>query len=83
MHPTHMRALRRAVEIAGGTASLAARLRLPPLLLAAWIEGTNEMPTAVFLLIVETIVEWQCARPGGATETAEAEAFRYREAANS
>ena len=78
-----MRALRRAVEITGGTASLAARLRLPPLLLGAWIEGTTEMPAAVFLLLVETIVEWQGARPGGATETAEAEAFRYREAANS
>ena len=77
-----MRAVHRAAEIAGGITFLAVHLDASPLSVAAWMEGTSEVPAAAFLRIVEIIVDGQCAPLRGAIPTSDAE-FRYREAANS
>jgi DNA-binding transcriptional regulator YdaS (Cro superfamily) len=82
-HLIHIRTVRRAAEVAGGMTSLAARLGVSPLSVAAWMDGTSEVPAESFRKLVEIIVEQQRERLGSAIPTWEAEEFRYREAANS
>lgn len=79
----HMRAVQRATEIAEGVTPLAMYLDVPPALVAAWIQGTNEVPQAVFLKVVEIIVEHAGPRMRGAIPPSLVQTFRHREAANS
>lgn len=80
---THMRAVQQAAEIAGGMAPLAAFFHVSPIVIAAWIQGSLDVPPAAFLRVVDIIVEHESARIRGAIPPSEVETFRHREAANS
>jgi hypothetical protein len=51
----HRRTLARAVEIAGTDEKLARFLRLPLAELQKWARGEAELPTAVFLALVDIV----------------------------
>jgi hypothetical protein len=78
-----MRAVQLAAEIAGGTRPLAMYLNVSPILIGAWIEGSHEPPTAIFLKVVEILLGQEGARLRGAIPCSEAETFKHRQAANS
>jgi hypothetical protein len=78
----HMRAVQRATEIAEGVTPLAMYLEVPPVMIAAWIQGTSEVPQAVFLKVVEIIVDHAAPRMRGVIPPSLVETFRHREAAN-
>jgi hypothetical protein len=78
----HMRAVQRATEIAEGVTPLAMYLEVPPVMIAAWIQGTSEVPPAVFLKVVEIIVDHAAPRMRGVIPPSLVETFRHREAAN-
>lgn len=82
-NPIHMRAVQFAAEIAGGTRPLAMYLNVSPILIGAWIEGSHEPPTAIFLKVVEILLGQEGARIRGAIPCSEAETFKHRQAANS
>jgi len=82
-NPIQMRAVQLAAEIAGGARPLAIYLEVSPLLITAWIEGTQDLPVATFLKVVEIVLGQEGARLRGAIPTCEAESFKHREAANS
>ena len=60
-YSVHMRTLRRAAEVIGGFEALAAYLDVRPLHLHAWMNGTHETPTDVFLKVVDLLMYEQCA----------------------
>jgi hypothetical protein len=71
----HMRTLRRAAEVIGGFEALAAYLDVRPLHLHAWMNGTHETPTDVFLKVVDLLMhehfalaDKQRPRGGGARQ---------------
>src|SRR6185295_6008284 len=53
----HMRAAQRAMEISGGIAPLALYVGVPPVLVAAWIAGSSELPPAAFLSLVGILLD--------------------------
>ena len=57
----YMRTLRRAAEVIGGFEALAAYLDVRPLHLHAWMNGTHETPTDVFLKVVDLLMYEHCA----------------------
>jgi hypothetical protein len=73
-HSVYTRTLRRAVEVIGGFEALAAYLDVRPLHLHAWMNGTHETPTDVFLKVVDFLMHEHCALAdqqrlrGGATQ---------------
>jgi hypothetical protein len=77
----HMRAVERAAQIAHGDMRLAMYLGVSPFLVHAWIEGKTDVPPAMFLKIVDIIVDYSGAQRG-AIPTALVEAFKHRQAAN-
>jgi len=79
---THMRAVQQAAEIAGGVTSLAAYLQVSPMMIAAWVQGATDVPAAVFLRIVDIIVEHEGGRIRGAIPLSEVDTFKHRQAAN-
>jgi DNA-binding transcriptional regulator YdaS (Cro superfamily) len=81
-NPIQMRAVERAVEIAEGIEALAACLGVPPVAVAAWIQGTSEVPPAPFLKVVEIIVEYGGHGLRGSIPSSLVETFRHRPAAN-
>ncbi len=52
----YMRTLARAAEVIGGFEALAAYLDVRPIYLHAWINGTLETPTDVFLKVVDLLM---------------------------
>ena len=52
-----MRALHKAVEIAGGRRALAGRLGVKAADLEKWMSGKAELPREVFLQVVELIID--------------------------
>jgi hypothetical protein len=78
-NPIHMRAVQRATEIAEGVTSLAKYLEVPPVLIAAWIQGARDVPAAALLKMVEIILD-HTAR--GVIPPSLVETFKHREAAN-
>lgn len=77
-----MRAVQRASEIAEGIEALAVYLGVPPVAVAAWIQGTSEVPPSVFLRIVDIIVDHGAPRMRGVIPPSLVETFRHRQAAN-
>ncbi len=55
-HSVYVRTLRRAAEVIGGFEALAAYLDVRPRLLHAWMNGTHETPTNVFLKAVDLLM---------------------------
>lgn len=82
-NPIQMRAVERAIEIAEGIEALAGWLGVPPVAVAAWIQGTSEVPPAPFLKVVELIVEYGARGTRGPIPSALVETFKHRPAANS
>ena len=78
----HMRAVQRAMEIAEGVTPLAVYLEVPPVLIAAWIQGTSEVPPAALLKVIEIILDHTAPRMRGVIPPSLVECFRHREAAN-
>ena len=78
----HMRAVQRATEIAEGVTPLAIYLGVPPTTVAAWIQGTSELPPAAFLKVVEIIVDHAAPRMRGVIPPSLVETFKHRKAAN-
>jgi hypothetical protein len=52
----YMSTLRRAAEVIGGFEALAAYLDVRPIYLHAWMNGTLETPTDVFLKVVDLLM---------------------------
>ena len=77
----HMRAVERAVQIADGDMRLAMYLEVSPFLVNAWIEGKTDVPAAMFLKIVDIIVDYSASRRG-TIPAALVDAFKHRKAAN-
>lgn len=64
-----IRALRKAIELAGGRRALAERLGAKAADLEKWLSGRSELPREVFLRVVELIIdeltpEGDAAEPG-------------------
>lgn len=76
-----MRAVQRATEIAQGVIPIAMYLGVPPALVAAWIQGTSEVPPGAFLKVVEIIVD-HGPRMRGVIPPSLVETFKHRQAAN-
>lgn len=57
----YMRTLARAEEVIGGFEALAAYLDVRPIYLHAWMNGTLETPTDVFLKVVDLLMYEHCA----------------------
>ena len=53
----HERALLRAAGILGGIDPLAAKLKVHPATLVAWMRGTTKVPDEVFLSVVDIVLE--------------------------
>jgi hypothetical protein len=53
----YVRALQRAAEILGGEEELQAHLGAPATKLALWLQGTATPPTAIFLKVVDLLVD--------------------------
>jgi hypothetical protein len=81
-NPIHMRAVQRATEISEGVTPLAMHLEVPPVLIAAWIQGTSEVPVAAFQRVVEIILDHVAPRMRGVIPPSLVQSFRHREAAN-
>ena len=66
-----LRALRKAARILGGEERLRALLDAPPGAFARWMQGTEPLPTPVFLMIVDFLADMESGvLPfGSATET--------------
>jgi len=77
----HMRAVERAVQIADGDMRLAMYLDVSPFLVNAWIEGKTDVPAALFLKIVDIIVDYGSPQRG-AIPAALLDVFKHRRAAN-
>ena len=77
-----MRAVQRAAEIAGGIRPLALYLCAVPPLVAGWMQGTSEVPPAVFLKVVDIIIDYDASRMLGAIPPSLVEMYKHREAAN-
>jgi hypothetical protein len=77
-----MRAVQRAMDIAEGVTPLARYLQVPPALIAAWIQGTSDVPAAAFLRVIEIILDHAAPRMRGVIPPSLVETFRHREAAN-
>lgn len=78
----HMLAVQRASYLAHGISPLAAFMGVPEGLVAAWIEGKQDVPPAAFLRIVSIIVDRALPLAEGAIPPALAQSLRHREAAN-
>ena len=78
-----MRAVERAVEIAEGIEALALSLGVPPVAVAAWLQGTSQIPAGPFLRVVEIIVEYGGHGRRGPIPSSLVETFKHRTAANS
>jgi DNA-binding transcriptional regulator YdaS (Cro superfamily) len=57
LSPVYLRAIRRACDIAGGDAALAAVLRISPDAIKEWLHGDGGPPENVFLMVVDLIIE--------------------------
>jgi DNA-binding transcriptional regulator YdaS (Cro superfamily) len=77
-----MRTVQRATEIAEGVIPLAIYLGVPPATIAAWIQGASEVPPALFLKIVEIVVDHAAPRMRGVIPPSLVETFKHRKAAN-
>lgn len=55
----HSSAVKRAAVIAGGVAALAADLKVPLGLVEVWAQGAEEVPPAIFIKVVDIILERQ------------------------
>ena len=55
----HSSSIQRAAGIAGGPAALASELRVPVDLVEAWAQGVEEVPPAIFLKVVDILLERQ------------------------
>jgi hypothetical protein len=66
-----LRALRKAARILGGEERLRALLDAPPGAFARWMQGTEPLPTPVFLMIVDFLSDMESGvQPfGSAMET--------------
>ena len=80
--PIHMRAVQRATEIAEGVTPLAAYLQVAPVMIAAWIQGTSEVPATALLRVIEVILDHAAPRMRGVIPPSLVESFKHREAAN-
>jgi hypothetical protein len=80
--PIHRRAVQRATEIAEGVTPLAACLQVAPVMIAAWIQGTSEVPAAALLRVIEVILDHAAPRMRGVIPPSLVESFKHREAAN-
>ena len=80
-NPIQMRAVERAAEITGGIEALASCLGVPPLAVAAWIQGTSEVAPGPFLKVVDIIVD-RGFGVRGAIPSSLVERFKHRQAAN-
>ena len=81
-HPIPMRAVERAAELAQGIEALALYLGVPPAAVAAWIQGTSEIPPGPFLKAVEIIIDSGGSGMRGVIPASLVESFKHREAAN-
>ena len=54
-----LRALRKAARILGGEDRLRALLDAPPGAFARWMQGTEPLPTPVFLMIVDFLSDME------------------------
>jgi hypothetical protein len=77
-----MLAVERATDIAHGITPLALFLGVPSGLVAAWLEGRQDVPPAAFLAIVSIIIDRAVPHVEGVIPLSLAENFRHREAAN-
>jgi hypothetical protein len=77
----HMRAVERAAQIADGDLRLARYLEVSPFLVNAWIEGKSDVPAAMFLKIVDIIVDYSGSHRG-AIPAALVDEFKHSKAAN-
>jgi hypothetical protein len=57
MHCLHGRLLRKAAELLGGSAQLGYELQVPEQNLARWMAGLEPMPRAMFLKVVDLVIE--------------------------
>jgi hypothetical protein len=53
----HKRALRRAIDLAGGTEPLATYLKVSPTAVKFWLNASSPLPDDMFLKIVDLLVE--------------------------
>lgn len=58
----HKRALRRAIELAGGIEALAQQLHLSPTALRFWLNSSGPLPDDIFLKVVDQVLERSPAR---------------------
>jgi hypothetical protein len=59
----YRRTLRRALEIVGSQVALQQRIHVPEKRLAAWLQGVQPVPDAVFLQLVDIVVNTAEASP--------------------
>jgi hypothetical protein len=59
---THGLVLRRAAAIAGGLVPLGARIRVDVTLLERWLSGDRKIPDAIFLRLVDIVLQDDMAR---------------------
>jgi len=65
VNTVHTQALVRAAELAGGVDALAEKLAMSRLLVRAWVNGTQAVPSSIFLRIVDLLVDKKLAAPPG------------------
>ena len=53
----HKRALRRAIEVAGGTGPLATYLKVSPAAVKFWLNASSPLPDDMFLKIVDLLLD--------------------------
>lgn len=57
----YARALARAAVVAGSIEALALELHISPAIVRAWVNGTQKVPVAVFLTVVDLLMEKELA----------------------
>ena len=67
----YVRALLKAVELKGGVLELAAELSVSPLHVRLWAEGRAQIPTAIFLRVVDILLPAEGGRLQDTTDPAE------------
>jgi hypothetical protein len=53
----HKRALKRAIDLAGGLEPLARHLKLPPTAVKFWLNASSPLPDDVFLKLVDLLLD--------------------------
>ena len=59
----HKRALRRALELAGGAEALALHLKVSPTAVRFWLNASGPVPDDIFLRIVDLLLDRSLSEP--------------------